>query len=166
MSEEIIIVDDFYDIPFQYFKGFEENKCVITEETLGKISQILGKDIEILYATNEEENFDQILCNLKSDWIAVIYLSLPFESFEHFGIKFYSHIKTGLEKYPTKDELNEFNITESNIMEVFDSGKDGWKEYGNIPAKYNRLVLFKSNRWHSYGFGNNIKYQKIIFKEL
>lgn len=53
MTEQIIIVDDLYDIAHQYHKGFFENQCVITDETVGKISQIIGNPIEIISATNE-----------------------------------------------------------------------------------------------------------------
>ena len=37
MTEQIIVVDDLYDIAHQYHKGFSENQCVITDETIGKI---------------------------------------------------------------------------------------------------------------------------------
>lgn len=162
MSEEIIIVDDLYDIPHIYHKGFGENKCIISEETVGKISQILGNPIQIIQATNETEDLPGVLAHLQSDWIAVIYLSLPVESFGEFGIKFYSHLQTGLEKFPTQDEAIKYKI--DDFQKVFSSELKFWKEYANIPAKYNRMVLFKSNRWHSYASGNNIKYQKLIIK--
>ena len=70
-------------------------------------------------------------------------------------MKFFSHIETGLESYV---DGKQFNIQD----------KSHWKEYGKIPARYNRLVLFRSNRWHSYGkgFGNDLNtsmlYQKMI----
>ena len=48
MNSQIIVVDDFYDIPFEYHKSFDEGKCLITEETTGKISQILNHPIQLL----------------------------------------------------------------------------------------------------------------------
>ena len=41
MNSEIILVDDFYDIPYHYHKSFDDGECLITDETVGKISQIL-----------------------------------------------------------------------------------------------------------------------------
>jgi len=161
MSEEIIIVDDFYDIPHIYHKGFYENKCLISEETVNKITQILRHPIEIIQASNESEDLPGVLAHLQSDWIAVIYLSLPVESFGEFGLKFYSHIETGLESFPSKEEMIKYKI--DDLQKVFSCDLTLWKEYANITARYNRMVLFKSNRWHSYS-SNNIKYQKLIIK--
>ena len=48
MNQSIIIVDNFYDIPHQYHKGFFENQCVITDETYKKLSNIVGNKIEII----------------------------------------------------------------------------------------------------------------------
>ena len=80
---------------------------------------------------------------------------MGYASFGEFGMKFFSHIETGLESYVDGKQFNT-------------QDKTHWKEYGKIPAKYNRLVLFRSNRWHSYGkgFGNDLNtsmlYQKMI----
>lgn len=138
MDEQIIIVDDFYDIAYYYHKGFHNNQCVITDETVGKISQILSKPIEIVSATNEVNGIDEIVSYSNHDfWIAVIYLTLPLVSFGEHGLKFF-----------TLDR----------------------KEYGNIPAKYNRMILFRAGILHSYcrGRGNSLDdsllYQKIIIK--
>ena len=53
MNSEIILVDDFYDIPFDYYKSHHDGKCRITDETAGKISQILDHPINITHASNE-----------------------------------------------------------------------------------------------------------------
>ena len=48
--------------------------------------------------------------------------------------------------------------------------KKNWNEYGSIPIKHNRLILFRSDLWHSYGdgFGSDLNtsmlYKKIIIK--
>ena len=158
MKSEIFVIDNFYDIPYEYHKSFLNNEIKITEETVGKISSIVKSDIKILEATNniqKEEDEGGITAHLSSDWIAVVYLQLGYPSFGEFGMKFFSHIETGLESYV---DGKQFNVHD----------KTHWKEYGKIPAKYNRLVLFRSNRWHSYGegFGNDLNtsmlYQKMI----
>lgn len=175
MNQEIIIVDDLYDIAHQYHKGFFENECIINDETIGKISQILANKIEILEASNEvlsEDKTSGVCAHLGCDWIAVIYLSLPLTSFGELGLKFYSHISTGLETFPTEEELKIYGISSDKLSEVFHSDLSLWKEYGNIPAKYNRMILFRGNRWHSYGkgYGDNLNtsmlYQKIIIKNV
>jgi len=138
MIEQIIVVDDLYDVAHLYHKGFFESQCVITDETGGKISQILGKPIEIVSASNEINGSDEIVSRSDCDWIAVIYLTLPLISFGEHGLKFFT--------------------------------PEG-KEYGNIPVKYNRMVLFRSNLLHSYGKGygdnlnNSMMYQKILIKD-
>jgi hypothetical protein len=173
MNQEVIIVDGLYDIAHQYHKGFFENECIISDETRGKISQILGNKIEILEASNEvlsEDKSSGVCAHLGCDWIAVIYLSLPLTSFGELGLKFYSHIGTGLETFPTEEELKVYDISNDKLSEVFHSDLSLWKEYGSIPAKYNRMILFRGNRWHSYGKGygdtlnTSMLYQKIIIK--
>jgi hypothetical protein len=162
MNEKIIIVDDLYDMPHVYHGGFFENKCVITDEMVGKISQILGRPISITEATNEQGTSSGVVAHLRCDWIAVIYMSLPLEVFGEMGIKFYSHKQTGLEAFPTQDEMRSLQLDERNLENIFSSDLDLWKEYGCVPARYNRLVMLKGNQWHSYNLNSDIKYQKIF----
>jgi len=162
MNSQIIVVDDLYDIPHQYHKGFDENQCLITDETVGKISQILGNPVKVIQASNEVGTTSGVLAHLECDWIAVIYMTLPLEAFGEMGIRFYSHLPTGLETFPTKEEIEKYQIEEKEITKVFASDSKLWKEYSCIPAKYNRMVLFKGNRWHSYNLNSGIRYQKVI----
>lgn len=162
MNSQIIVVDDLYDIPHQYHKGFDENQCLITDETFGKISQILGNPVKVIQASNEVGTTSGVVAHLECDWIAVIYMTLPLEAFGEMGIRFYSHLPTGLETFPTKEEIIKYQIEEKEITEVFASDSKLWKEYSCIPAKYNRMVLFKGNRWHSYNLNSGIRYQKVI----
>jgi hypothetical protein len=162
MNSQIIVVDDLYDIPHQYHKGFDENQCLITDETVGKISQILGNPVKVIQASNEVETTSGVLAHLECDWIAVIYMTLPLEAFGEMGIRFYSHLPTGLETFPTKEEIEKYQIDEKEITKVFASDSKLWKEYSCIPAKYNRMVLFKGHRWHSYNLNSGIRYQKVI----
>jgi len=175
MSEKIIVIDNLYDIPHQYHKGFFENQCVITDETVGKIQEIIGNPIEIINVSNEvlsKGHTTSVCSHLSADWIAIIYLTLPLISFGESGIKFYSHLATGLEVFPTAEELQKYNISENQLLEVFASQGNLWKEYGSIPAKYNRMVLFRGNLWHSYGngFGEDLNtsmlYQKVIIRNV
>ena len=162
MNSQIIVVDDLYDIPHQYHKGFDENQCLITDETFGKISQILGNPVKVIQASNEVETTSGVMAHLECDWIAVIYMTLPLEAFGEMGIRFYSHLPTGLETFPTKEEIEKYQIDEKEITKVFASDSKLWKDYSCIPAKYNRMVLFKGHRWHSYNLNSGIRYQKVI----
>ncbi len=164
MSSQIIVVDDLYDFPHQYHKGFDEGKCLITDETIGKIAQILGHPIKIVDASNQNVKSSGVMAHLECDWIAVIYMTLPLEAFGEMGISFYSYLSTGLETFPSKKEIIKYQIDEKEITKVFSSDTKLWKEYGCIPAKYNRMVLFRGNRWHSYTLNNIIRYQKVIIK--
>ena len=165
MNSQIIVVDDFYDVAHQYHKSFDECECNITDETIGKIEQILGHPIKIVHASNENVKSSGVMAHLECDWIAVIYMSLPLETFGEMGMRFYSHLSTDLETFPSKKEILKHKINENELIKVFSSDIKLWKEYGCIPAKYNRMVLFRGNRWHSYNLNNNIKYQKIIIKK-
>ena len=158
MKSEIFVIDNFYDIPYEYHKSFFDNEVRITKDTVERISNILESDIKIIEADNNMQKGEDeggITAHLGSDWIAVIYLQLGYPSFGEFGMKFFSHNETGLESYV---DGKQFNVQD----------KTQWKEYGKILAKYNRLVLFRSNGWHSYGkgFGNDLNtsmlYQKMI----
>jgi len=168
MIEQIIVVDNLYEIAHMFHKGFYEDQCVITDETVEKLSQIIGNPIEIISATNETGSLPGVVAHLSCDWIAVIYLTLPLEAFGEFGLKFYSHLATGLETFPTQDEMKKYQINENELGKVFDFDLSLWKEYANIPVKYNRMVLFRGNRWHSYQnkLNNSMLYQKIIIRNV
>ena len=58
-----------------------------------------------------------------------------------------------------------------DILRCFDvNNQSYWKEYMNIYVKYNRMILFRADLWHSYGVGfgsdlkNSMKYQKVLIK--
>lgn len=168
MKEKIYIIDNFYDNPYEYHKSLIENKSMVTEETIGKISQVLGHSIEIIQSENHQKILG-ITAHLNCDWIAIIYLSLPFEAIGKFGVKFYSHLETGLETFPTEKQILKYKIDPGKIPQLFKSDLNLWKQYANIPAKYNRMILFKNDMWHSYCEGNPdinnfILEQKLIIK--
>lgn len=177
MNQQIMIVDDFYDIAHKYHKSFFDDNCLITEETVDKISYLLGNKVEVINAFNEtiiENTKNNITANFQSDWIAVIYLTMPSECVFKTGISFYTHIKTKLDYFPddyTKELLGISSM--EDIVKTFDVEiKEDWKKYSDIFVKYNRLVLFRANYWHSYGegFGNNLNnsmiYQKVLLKNV
>lgn len=167
MNQKIMIVDDFYDIAHQYHKSFGEGECLITDETVSKLSQLLQEKIQIGAATNEVLNCKNfITANTSYDWIAVIYLTLPGDCVSTQGMSFYTHKKTQLDSFPNDYAKRLYGLqTLEDLEKTFDvSNLDDWTEYMNIFVKYNRLVLFRADYWHSYGqqINNSIIYQKLL----
>lgn len=161
MKQKIIIVDNFYDDPLKsHIHLLEKTQLENIDEVTGKIGQILNKDIQILsydYSYLKENDKSPVLCHLNSDWIAIVYLSLPIFSFGELNLKFF------IDQNYNSEEFIEKNRQEKR--------KENWKEYASIPAKYNRMILFKSSLWHSFGNGfgdeleNCLLLQNFIIKE-
>lgn len=168
MNQKVIIADDFYDIAHRYHKSFFEDQCLITEETVDKISELLQRKVKVELATNEVlDKPNNITANTIYDWIAVIYLTMPAECVSTQGISFYIHKKTELDAFPNEYVRNLFGFqTIEDIKATFDSqNQNDWKEYMNVFVKYNRIILFRADLWHSYGqINNSIIYQKLLLQ--
>jgi hypothetical protein len=173
MNQKIIIADDFYDVAYQYHQSFIENQCLITDETVGKISELLQQNINVAAASNEtldQNSQNLITANTSYDWIAVIYLSMPSDCVFTSGMSFYTHSKTQLETFPNDYAMSLYGLqTMEDLEKTFNvSNFNDWKEYMNIFVKYNRIVLFRANLWHSYGvaINNSIIYQKLLLQNV
>ena len=177
MNQKIMVVDDFYDVAYNYHKGFLDKKCVIEDEITQKISHILGRPVNIIEAFNEvsfENTKNPITANFSCDWIAVIYLTLPPNCVFKKGLSFYTHKASSLDAFPNEYamEINGWKTKEDleNSFNVYDL--DDWEEYMNIFVKYNRMILFRADQWHSYGSGfgddlnNSLLYQKLLLKNI
>jgi len=161
MKQNIIIVDNFYDDPLEsHTHLLEKTQIEKVDEVTGKIGQILNKNVQIFsydYYYLKENDKSPVLCHLNSDWIAIVSLTLPIFSFGELGLKFF------IDRNYNSEEFIEKNKKENK--------KENWKEYASIPAKYNRMILFKSSLWHSFesGFGdkpdNCLLFQNFIIKE-
>ena len=187
MNQKIFVIDNFLKASLGYYdkidsgprtRGLESidnppdlEKAYPEEVVFNQISDALRSRVTILDSTNnqlKEGTNTPICCHLESDYIGVLYLSLPLVNWGEVGIKFYSHKETGLDSFPTQEQMRKYNITD--ISKTFDCNTKYWKEYGSIPVKHNRMVLFRSNLWHSYGngFGSDLNtsmlYKKIIIK--
>lgn len=108
------------------------------------------------------------LPNFNCKWAGVCYLSLP----EHYtrcdgtvfdsGTKFWKHRRTGMEKMPfDTDYLAKIDICSPDdlrrFMETEGADESLWINTFSVPIKFNRLVMFRSNLWHSQGelFGDS-----------
>jgi len=178
MKQNFIIIDDFYSDPLScystlldsnnqidIYKDAKDHDC--SYEITPKLSYLLGEPISLDHSffvvgdanhhQMDELNPDAniITANTSYEWIAIVYLQLPFVSCNKFGLKLYSHIKSGMENYNPEIKFDVNNKSE-------------WKEYASIPTRYNRMVLFRGDLWHSYGEGygdqtnNSLIYQKYL----
>ncbi len=178
MKQKIFVIDNFIEFPIAYYDKIikPEFRLKIEEQypeskIFQNISSILKSEIQVLECNDhilKENDRYPICCHQGSDYIGVLYLSLPLVNWGEVGIKFYSHKETGLDLFPTQEQIKKHNITD--ISKTFDCNAKYWKEYGSIPIKHNRLILFRSDLWHSYGngFGSDLNtsmlYKKIIIK--
>ena len=182
MNQKIFVIDNFLETSLGYHNKIVLEKAPISlleqlqreyPESIifDKISAILKSNIKVLESKDhveKERDRSPICCHVESDYIGVLYLTLPLIAWGEVGIKFYSHKETGLDAFPTQEEIKRYNITDMD--KTFSNDLKNWNEYGSIPIKHNRLVLFRSNLWHSYGdgFGSDLNtsmlYKKIIIK--
>lgn len=108
------------------------------------------------------------LPSMNTTWAAVCYLSLPEHytkedgSFIDSGTKFWKHKRTGMEQMPfDTNYLKSIDINSPEDLKVFldteGIDKSLWINTMSVPIKFNRLVLFRSNMWHSQGelFGSD-----------
>ena len=182
MNQKIFVIDNFLKTPLGYLNKIilEKAPTSLLEQLqkeypesifIDKISNILKSRIQVLECKDhiqKECDRSPICSHVESDYIGVLYLTLPLSAWGEVGMKFYSHKETGLDAFPTQEEIQKYNI--SNIGKTFSQNSENWNEYGSIPIKHNRLILFRSNLCHSYGngFGSDLNtsmlYKKIIIK--
>lgn len=110
------------------------------------------------------------LPSMETRWAAVCYLSLP----EHYGTtpagtSFWRHLRTGMEEMPYDTEwLDSIGISGPDDLFQFmnTEGTDPalWEKTWELPIKFNRLVIFRSNMWHSQGelFGTDDTNGRLI----
>ena len=177
MNQKIIVADDFYDLAHIYHKGIVESEPVFTDEAPKKISHLLGRQIKVENLFNEvslKNTPNPITANVACDWIAVIYLTMPGDCVSKKGMSFYSHLKTGFDSFPDEyaRQLHGIQTPEDVAATFLIDKKEDWKEYSNVYVKYNRIVLFSADLWHSYGDGfgdqinNSMIYQKLLITNV
>lgn len=151
------IIDDFYQDPYKVrefalsqkfhingdFLG-SRTDCFITNDIIKKIEHYLSQyDINIAKIRSPQygsgsfqyitsKNKPEVYIDNNSDWSGIIFLT-P-DANDQAGIRFYDyHDKTA-------------NI---ETMKKYSKDFTKWNETDKIYHKFNRLILFKSNKWHS-----------------
>lgn len=101
---------------------------------------------------------------------AVCYLNPPERVIDEGGTSFWVHNKTHTETCPRTDDeakhLGYSSAKEAWWTTVYGEGLDRskWTRYLLSPMKYNRIVIFKTNLWHShnYNFGTNLQNGRLV----
>ena len=101
---------------------------------------------------------------------AVCYMNPPEQCIEEGGTSFWKHNKTGMEYCPRTPEIAKLwghsDEKEAWWTTVYGEGLDRskWTRYLLSPMKYNRLVVFRSDLWHShsYNFGDCFENGRLV----
>jgi len=104
------------------------------------------------------------------DVAGVLYLNPPTQVIPSAGTSFWSHKKLGFERVPAtpvEGAMYGFNSYDS-IREhlIYGDGldPDKWEKYALIHMRYNRLVLFDPQLWHSHNenFGDTTETARLV----
>jgi hypothetical protein len=186
MKRSIIVIDNFYPNPDEIrnialkseypdppsectYPGRNSDGLYYPEHVHQKFEKILNRRLvpaEINgYFRISLEN-DKYVQDIHVDPIwqfgAVCYLNPPEQEVDEAGTSFWIHNKTGMYRCPQeKEEAKAINFSserEAWWTTVYGDGLDRkkWKRYLLSPMKYNRIVVFRSDLWHSHScnFGN------------
>ena len=190
MRTSIIVIDDFYCNPDEVRAGVLKADFPVTGNYPGKrtkpwlndgLRQVIQDAVKVpitYWPTGEHEYNGSFQIATGKDqqtwlhidptnWAGVLYMT-P-DAPPSAGTAVYRHIETGLEKLPTeedakrlgydsRDELEEKLHSECRMMEK-------WEETDRIANKYNRLILFRGERWHrSVGeyFGDSLETGRLF----
>jgi len=194
MKRSIIVLDDFYDNPDEVrqfalklkypipedtytYPGKNSEGNYYTKEIHNKFEKILNQKLTpsepngYFRLSLESDNFKQDV-HVDPIWTfgAVCYLNPPDQSIDEGGTSFWYHKETKLEKCPDdNEEANSYgfcNAGEAWWTTVYGEGQDRnkWVRYLLSPMKYNRMVIFRANLWHShnYNFGTSLHNGRLV----
>ncbi len=89
------------------------------------------------------------------EWSAILYMSRDEDC--QGGTEFYRHIATASDNAPvTAEELTAWGVGETleaadPIIERDSNDLSKWEHLFTVPMRYNRLILFRPNQWHTSG---------------
>lgn len=190
----IIVVDNFYDDPEKIRKIALNSKYPEPSNGYtypGKNSEgnyypnSLHKKIEVLLQRDlvpakpngyfrislEKDSFEQdIHVDPIWDWGGVLYLSDPKDTIPEAGTSFWKHKDLEMERLSkTTSQSRHYGYPTPNEQWkslIYSDGLDRtkWERYFLCPMKYNRLVIFDSNLWHSHNvnFGTTLENGRLV----
>lgn len=194
MKRNIIVIDDFYSEPDKVrevalkssypkpddgntYPGKNSQEVYYPEELHLKFEKILNKKLipskpnGYFRLSLESDTFRQdIHVDPVWEFGAVCYLNPPEQVIDEGGTSFWIHNKTKMDCCPhTNEEAKTYGYSsekEAWWTTVYGDGLDRtkWTRYLLSPMKYNRIVIFKSNLWHShnYNFGNSLENGRLV----
>lgn len=194
MKSNIIVIDDFYSNPNevrqfaleqQYpepvdgytYPGRNSLSGYYPQELHERFESILKQKLTpadpngYFRISLETDTYRQDI-HVDSCWEfgAVCYLNPPEQSIDEAGTSFWIHNKTKIDRCPqTDDEAKLFNYSSSKEAwwtTVYGEGLDRskWTRYFLSPMKYNRIVIFRTNLFHShnYNFGTTLQNGRLV----
>ena len=194
MRRSIIIIDDFYSEPEKIrhialnspypdpestytYPGKNSQDNHYPPELHNKFESILNRKLTPAQPNGyfrlslESDSYRQDV-HVDSSWEfgAVCYLNLPEQVIDEGGTSFWMHNKTKMERCPQTDqEAKHYGYSsakEAWWTTVYGEGLDRskWTRYLLSPMKYNRIVIFRTDLWHShnYNFGNSIENGRLV----
>ena len=194
MKRSIIIVDDFHPNPDEVrhtaltadypqpedsctYPGRNSHQNYYPPEIHQAFETLLNKKLTpapnngYFRISLEKDSFRQDV-HVDPNWEfgAVCYLNPPEQCIEEGGTSFWKHNKTGMEYCPTTTETAKLwgypHEKEAWWTTVYGEGLDRskWTRYLLSPMKYNRMVVFRSDLWHShsYNFGDCFENGRLV----
>ena len=194
MNRNIIVVDDFHDNPDEIRKialeleyptphdgytypGRNSRGEYYPDSLHKKFESILNRKLTpanpngYFRLSLESDEFRQDI-HVDPVWQfgAVCYLNTPDQCIPEGGTSFWIHNNTGMDTLLDTDEKAKIygypSKREHWHTTVYSEGlnRSKWTRYLLSPMKYNRVVIFRSNLWHShnYNFGTNLNNGRLV----
>lgn len=194
MRRSIIVIDNFHSNPdevrnyalnLEYpqpedsytYPGKNSNGQYYSQEVHQKFESILNRKLTPAHPNGyfrlslEEDSYRQdVHVDPSWEWGAVCYLNTPDQCIDEGGTSFWMHNKTKMERCPqTNQEAKYYSYSFSKEVwhtTVYGEGLDRskWTRYFLSPMKYNRIILFRTDLWHShnYNFGDTLQNGRLV----
>jgi len=194
MRRNIIVIDDFYSNPDEVrqialnspypnpddsytYPGKNSHDNYYPQELHQRFENILQKKLTpanpngYFRLSLESDTYRQdVHVDACWEYGAVCYLNPSEQVIDEAGTSFWIHNKTKMEKCSQTDEEAKLygysSAKEAWWTTVYGEGLDRskWTRYFLSPMKYNRIVIFKTNLWHShnYNFGTNLQNGRLV----
>ena len=194
MIPQILVIDDFHDNPdivrnvavnAEYpepaggytYPGKNSNDNYYPRELHAKFEYILKQKLDpapnngYFRLSLEKDSFQQDI-HVDPTWQygAVCYMNSPEQCIDEAGTSFWFHNKTNTQFLPHSQEASSIigfqSAKEFWLTTVYGEGLDRskWTRYFLSGMKYNRIVIFNANMFHShnYNFGDCLENGRIV----
>jgi hypothetical protein len=194
MKQNIIIIDDFYKNPKEVrdfsiqveypdpgndytYPGKNSKQNFYSKEIHQKFEDLVKTTLTpapnngyFRISLEKDAHKQDIHIDPSWEWGAVIYMTSPDYCVDEGGTSFWRHNTLNYESSPDNDQEAQFygysSHKESWWTTVYGDGLDRskWTRYLLCPMKYNRMVLFRTNLWHShnYNFGDSLENGRLV----